>query len=197
MRHGSAVFYGEALLDDIDVTPEDGQDPEPMSYALSLGARFYSLLPDGELEIQYRRVSAFAYRTLPMDGWSYFDRGLGDPFSDYDRITLRASLFPGVPGLRLTPGFQFQRKGEGDLRIPLPDSDEEYRANPSFLLGGVETTSRVMLQGHYQPTTTFFLEWDAGANFVTDADHQPGQKVTEFSGVFRLGLYFDRFFDGS
>ena len=197
LRHGSAVFYGEALLDDIDVTPEDGQDPEPMSYALSLGARFYSLLPDGELEIQYRRVSAFAYRTLPMDGWSYFDRGLGDPFSDYDRITLRASLFPGVPGLRLTPGFQFQRKGEGDFRIPLPDSDEEYRANPSILLGTVETTSRVMLQGHYQPTTTFFVEWDAGANFVTDADHQPGEKVTEFSGVFRLGLYFDRFFDGS
>ena len=197
VRQGSAVFYGEALLDDIDVTPAEGQDPEPMSYALSVGARFYSLVPGGELELQYRRVSAFAYRTLPMDGWTYFDRGLGDPFSDYDRITLRASFFPRVPGLRLTPGIQFQRKGEGDFRLPLPDSDEEYRANPSIFLGTVEKTSRVMLQGHYQPKTSFFVEWDAGANFVTEADHQPGEKLTEFSGLIRLGFYFDRFFGGS
>lgn len=195
-RHGSAVFFGEALLDDIDVTPEEGQDREPMSYALSLGARFHSLLPGGDLELQYRRVAAFTYRTLPMDGWTYLDRGLGDPFSDFDRITIKSSFFPGIPGLRLSPGFHYQRKGEGDYRLPTPESDEEYRAEPHIFLGTMEKTARVMLQGHYQPNRNFFLEWDAGANFVTDVDHQPGESLTEFAGLLRLGVFFGRLFEG-
>ncbi len=196
IRRGGAVFFGEAMLDDIDVAPEEGQDPEPMSYALALGARFTSLFPGAELGAEYRRVSAFAYRSLPMDSWSYFDRGLGDAFSDYDRLTLSASLWPGPGGLRLTPAFQYQRKGEGDLRLPVPEDDGVYRAQPALFLGTVEKTARFALRGHFQPVPWFFLEWDGGANLVRNADHVEGAKKTEFSGVARLGIRLERSLGG-
>ena len=192
IRRGGAVFFGEAMLDDIDVAPEEGQDREPMSYALSLGTRITSLIAGAELGLEYRRVSAFAYRSLPMDTWSYFDRGLGDAFSDYERITVSASVWPGLGGLRVTPAFQYQRKGEGDLRLPIPEDDAVYRAQPSIFLGTVERTLRFALHGHFQPVTWFFLEWDAGANMVRNVDHVEGAKKTEFSGVARLGLRLEQ-----
>lgn len=192
IRREGAVFFGEAMLDDIDVAPEEGQDREPMSYALSLGARITSLIPGAELGMEYRRVSAFAYRSLPMDTWSYFDRGLGDAFSDYERVTLSASIWPGLAGLRVTPAVQYQRKGEGDLRLPVPEDDAVYRAQPSIFLGTVERTLRFSLQGHFQPVTWFFVEWDAGANVVQNAEHVAGEKKTEFSGVARLGFRLEQ-----
>jgi hypothetical protein len=191
-RTGGLVLYGDVLLDDIDVTPED-RDPAPLRYALSLGTRVLDLHPAVELNIDYRRVSAFAYRTRPLvDQWSYFDRGLGDPFSDYDRITIGATVYPGLPGLRLTPVLQYQRKGEGDFRTPFPPDYDDFRASPSIFLGVIERTTRIGLQGHYQPNPYFFLEWDAGANFVDDVGHELGESLTEFSWVLKLSLLFDR-----
>jgi hypothetical protein len=48
----------------------------------------------------------------------HLDRGLGDPWSDYDRLTLRADMYPDVGGLRISPVLQFQRKGERCWRSP-------------------------------------------------------------------------------
>lgn len=186
-RRGNLVLYGEAMLDDIDVTPEEGKDREPLTYAMSLGARLSGVRPWLDLALDYRRVSAFAYRSLPPDQWSFLERGLGDPWSDYDRLTLAASVFPDLPGLRLTPTLAYQRKGEGDFRKSLPPN-EEHLASPSIFLGTVESTARLGLRGRYHPNGRFFLDWDAGANFVRDAHHQAGESLTEFSWLVELGI---------
>ncbi|MBI4539903.1 MAG: hypothetical protein HY704_10390 [Gemmatimonadetes bacterium] len=186
-RRDGSVFFGEFLLDDIDTAPM-GRDPEPLTYAFAVGARFTSLAPWVELGVEYKQVSAFAYRTpSAVDVWSYLDRGLGDNFSDYDRLTLGASLFPSVPGLRITPTFQLQRKGEGNFRNPVP-AEPIHLASPAIFLGVKETTVRLGLRGRYQPVRHAFLEWDTGENFVRNADHKEGESLTEFSGVARLGV---------
>jgi len=163
-----------------------------LTYAFSAGVRLTSMAPSLELAAEYRQVSAFAYRSpAGVDTWSYFDRGLGDNFSDYDRLTLSASLFPRVPGLRLSPTLQIQRKGEGDFRDPVPTPDAAHRASPHLFLGTRETTLRIGLSGRYQPSRWVFVDWDAGANLVTDAEHVAGDDLTEFSGVARLGFTFE------
>ena len=115
----------------------------------------------------------------------HLDRGLGDPWSDYDRLTVRADLYPSVRGLRVSPVVQFQRKGEGDYRLPFQARRTDI---PGIFIGVVETTKRVAVQGRYQPRSEFFLEWDLGRSFVSNAGHVDGLSEGRFSFSVRLGL---------
>ncbi len=186
-------LYGEFFLDDIDVNP--GDDAEPFTYAFSVGSRVTSIAPWLELAAEYQQVAAFAYRTPnEVDVWSYLDRGLGDNFSDFDRLTLTADLFVPVPGLRLTPTAQIQRQGEGDLRIPVPPQDIHF-ASPALFLGVKETTYRLGLRARYQPNRHVWIKWDMGENFIRDADHMAGIDRSDFSMNARAGIVLDFPFD--
>jgi hypothetical protein len=79
-----------------------------------------------------------------------------------------------------------QRQGEGDLRDPVPPSDE-FLASPNLFLGVKETTVRVALRGRYQPVRYFWIEWDLGRNVVRDAEHVTGNDRESFEGVVRAG----------
>jgi hypothetical protein len=133
-RTGGVALFAEFMLDDIDVSP-DADDAEPLLYGLTLGGRWTSAAPWLALGLDYQRVSAFVYRTQAgiVDQYSFLQRGLGENFSDYDRLSLSADLYPPVVGLWLTPVLQVQRQGEGDLRDPLPPRDV-YLASPTIFL---------------------------------------------------------------
>ncbi len=183
---GGVELFGEFFLDDVDVSP-GARDAEPFTYAFTVGSRIPGLVDWLELGVEYGQVSSFAYRPPNVvDVWSYLGRGLGANYSDFDRFTFAVSLFPPLPGLRLTPTLQVQRQGEGDLRDPVPPRDE-FLASPNLFLGVKETTVRVALRGRYQPTPFFWIEWDLGRNIVRDAAHVPGDDVESFEGVVRLG----------
>jgi hypothetical protein len=187
-RTGGLTLYGEALLDDIDVAPEG--TAEPPVYGITLGARMASVTPWLGLGAEYQQVSAWSYRTPNViDEYSYLRRGLGQNYSDYDRLTVSADLFPPLRGLRLTPVLQFQRQGEGDFRDSMPGG--AYAGEPTIFLGVTETTYRVGLRGHYQPVRFVWLAWDAGANAIRNRDHVDGVDETIFTGVVALGLRLD------
>ena len=193
-RVGQATLYGEFALDDFDLNPRTGKVDrpiEPTSFQLNLGARYLGISDRLELGFDYRRVSGLSYRSgVRTEIWSHLDRGLGDPWSDYDRLTLRADLYPSVQGLRISPVLQFQRKGEGDYRIAFPPWDEVF-ALPGIFQGVLETTKRVALQGRYQPRSEVFLEWDLGRSFISNAGHVDGSSEGRFSFLMRLGLTFE------
>jgi hypothetical protein len=44
------------------------------------------------------------------------------------------------------------------------------------------------LAGRYDPTLHFFAAWDAGVNFIQNANHQAGRTLTQFQGVARFGF---------
>ncbi len=190
-RLGNATLYGEAALDDFDLNPRTGADDRPVeatSYQVSLGARYHGLRAGIVPDLDYRRVSGWSYRTGPeAEQWTHLDRGLGDPWSDYERLTLRVDLFPPIPGLRLSPIVQYQKAGEGDYRVPFPPRDEMLGA-PGIFQGVVETTSRVGLQGHYQPGRIFFLDFDVGQSFIDNAGHEEGVTEDRFSYLLELGV---------
>ena len=193
-RVGQATLYGEFALDDFDLNPRTGKEDrpiEPTSYQLSLGGRYLGASDRLEFGLDYRRVSALSYRSgVVTEIWMHLDRGLGDPWSDYDRLTLRADLYPAVAGLRISPVLQFQRSGEGDYRIPFPPRDE-LLALPGIFIGVLETTRRVALQGRYQPRREVLLEWDLGRSFISNAGHVEGSSEGRFSFLMRLGLTFE------
>ena len=194
-RLGQSTLYGEFVLDDFDLNPRTGRADRPVeatSYQLSLGGRYMGVSDRLEFGFDYRRVSAWSYRSPAVtEIWMHLDRGLADPWSDYDRLTVRADFYPSVQGLRISPVLQFQRKGEGDYRIPFPPRDVQL-ALPGIFHGVKETTRRVAIQGRYQPRKEVFLEWDLGRSFNSNAGHLEGESEGRFSFSLRFGLALDR-----
>ncbi len=192
---GQGTLYGEFALDDFDLNPRTGAEDggiEATSYQLSLGGRYLGVSDGLELGFDYRRVSAWSYRSgVDTEIWMHLDRGLADPWSDYDRLTVRADFYPSVQGLRISPVLQFQRKGEGDYRIPFPPRDVQLTL-PGIFHGVKETTKRVALQGRYQPRREVFLEWDVGRSFISNAGHVDGSSEGRFSFSVRFGLTLER-----
>jgi len=171
---GDWEVYGEGLLDDIDVNPDSGLRRAPARYAVMLGMKWRPRGPRVETNTEYRRVSAYAYRSYQMTSrYDYLSRGLGDHFADYDRLSVSVDVFPPLRGLRLTPAFDLLRQGEGDYRLAFP-ADSAFRRSSSLFLGIVERTYRIGLRGRYQPTRHFWLTWDAGHNVIRNAGHVPG-----------------------
>lgn len=189
-RKPGFVFYGEGLLDDIDINPPKGvTNREPSQYAVRGGIRLPGLVRRADLSLDYTLVSAYAYRTLHhVDDYLYLGRGLADNFSDFDRLALRLDLHVGPPGLMLSPVLAVQRQGEGNVRQPLNFTVEEWRRQPSLFLGVRERTVRAGLAGRYQPTTWFWLEWDAGENFVSNAGHVSGLDRNKFVALGAAGI---------
>ncbi len=191
---GQSTLYGEFALDDFDLNPRIGVEDrgiEATSYQMSLGGRYLGVSDRLEFGFDYRRVSAWSYRSPVLtEIWMHLDRGLADPWSDYDRLTLRADYYPSVQGLRISPVLQFQRKGEGDYRIPFPPRDVQLTL-PGIFHGVKETTWRVAVQGRYQPRREVVLEWDLGRSFISNAGHVDGSDDGRFSFLVRLGLTFE------
>ena len=183
------VLTAEFLLDDIDVAPKT--DPaEPLVYALTASASVPVVLSWLGLVARYQQVSAWAYRAYTdTDQYSYLERGLGENFSDFDRLTVAADVFPPVSGLRLTPTFQFQRQGEGDFRDSIPNA--RYAGEPALFLGVVERTLRASLRGRYQPVRFAWVGWDVGYNWIRNRDHVQDAANNLFSAVAEVGVRID------
>ena len=182
VHSGPVTVSGEAMLDDIHLAGHF-----PVRGAVSGAVQYQPGIQWLQIGADLRAVSAFCYWTTHgTDQWSTYGRGLGDNFSDYDRLTVRASIFPHVTGLRITPTLAFQQKGEGDFRMLFPT--QQFVISPSFFLGVKETTLRAALAGRYDPTPHFFASWDAGVNRITNANHQLGRTLTQFQGVANIGV---------
>jgi hypothetical protein len=185
-RPRPVVLSGEFLLDDIDVAP--AQDPaEPLVYAFKARAELPGLSDWLGLSASYEQVSAWAYRayTTP-ERYSYLERGLGENYSDYDRLSLGADVFLPLRGLRLTPMVHYQRQGEGDFRDSLPGG--QYAGQPAIFLGVVETSLRLGLQGRYQPIRFAWLGWDLGYNWIRNRDHVQDAEENLFSAAAEIGV---------
>jgi hypothetical protein len=185
---GRLEFSGEGLLDDIDIDAASGTRA-PTRYAFYLRLRAPGLLRAIDAELSYRQVAAFTYRTNRIaDKYTFLDRGLGDNFVDYDRLTVAGTWHPPLGGLELTPFFQFQRQGEGNLRDPFPVPYSDFVSSPSIFLGVVEKTYRFGLAGRFQPIRYVWFAWDVGANVVRNAGNQAGVESTDLEGIVGAGL---------
>jgi hypothetical protein len=184
-------FTGEGLLDDIDIDASSGTRA-PTRYAFYVRLRRPGLLRAIDAELSYRQVAAFTYRAARfVDNYTFLDRGIADNFVDYDRVTLAGTWHPPLAGLEVTPFFQFQRQGEGNLRDPFPVPYSDFVQSPSIFLGVVEKTYRFGLAGRFQPIRYAWLAWDVGANVVRNVGNQAGVKATDMEGIVGAGFSFD------
>jgi hypothetical protein len=181
-RRGQTQLFGSLLIDDIQVDRGGAANTEPPSYGLTLGAR--GAAGPAAWTAFYTRVANLTYRT-PNPAEVVMRRGVGlaRNFSDYDQLTLRASLLPAA-GTLLTPEITFLRQGQGDFRLPYPPVTA-YDSTPAFLAGIVERTLRLAV-GYQLSAGAWSLAGNGGVHLISNADHVNGTKQTRWVGTVGL-----------
>lgn len=190
-RVGDVTVRGEAMLDDLDVSPPEGVDPAPARYAVTVASRWTPAGSRASVAGEYRQVASYGYRTnRVVDAYQYLGRGLAQNHADFDQLTVGLEYVPPVPGLALEARGRVVRQGEGDLRTPFGDYDA-FRGARTLFLGIREDTYRVALAGRYQPFRFAWLAWDVGYNWIRNRNHVQDASENLFSAAAELGVRID------
>ena len=176
--------FGSLLIDDIQVDKSAATDQEPPQYGFTLGAQ--GGVGAFAWTAFYTRIANLTYRTNnPADAVMRRGVGLARNFSDYDQLTLRASLLTAHRAMSfralLTPEVTVLRQGEGDFRLPYPPVTA-YDSTPAFLSGVVERTVRLAVSGQLS-AGAWSLSGDGGVHLVSNADHVTGASRTRWVGT--------------
>ncbi len=185
--HGAHLFT-QVLLDDIQVDKGGAGNTEPPSYGITLGAQ--GGLGRAAWTAFYTQVANLTYRTPnPTEAVMRRGVGLGRNFSDYDQLTLRASVVAG-PAVLLSPEVTLLRQGEGDFRSPYPPV-AAYPTTPRIFAGIVERTVRLAAAADWRGGP-WQLHADGGAHLIHNYQHVSGAAKTRFVGSVGLTFYFRR-----
>jgi len=185
-RLGRTQVFASLLIDDIQVDRSGPGDNEPPSYGLTLGARGGA--GPAAWTAFYTRVANLTYRTPnPAEAVTRRGVGLARNFSDYDQLTVRASVMTG-PGVLLSPEATLLRQGEGDFRLPYPPV-AAYDTTPAFLSGVVERTARLAMAARWDRGSVS-LSGDGGVHLIDNAAHVNGASRTRWVGRLELTLRY-------
>jgi hypothetical protein len=181
-RLGATQLFGSVLIDDIQVDKSSAGDQEPSSYGLTVGGR--GAAGPASWTAFYTRVANLTYRT-PNPAEAVMRRGVGlaRNFSDYDQLTLRASLLTAHSAL-LTSEVTLLRQGEGDFRLPYPPVTA-YDSTRAFLSGVVERTVRLAVSGQLS-ARRWSVAGDGGVHLISNAGHVNGANQTRWVGSLAL-----------
>lgn len=166
-------LFGQLYLDDVQVDTREQADKEPPGYGFTVVASGGAMAGAASWSASYTRVSNAAYRT-PANEEQYTLRrvGIARNFSDYDQITLRATMAPRRRAL-VSGELTYLRQGEGDLHQRFPPV-EAYNDSLDFLTGVIERTVRIAAQLAWSPRDGVNLSADLGRHFITNAGHLAG-----------------------
>jgi hypothetical protein len=177
-------LFASLLVDDIQVDDDNAGDNEPPSYGFTIGAQ--GGVAGGRVGWTgfYTQVSNLTYRTPnPAEALMRRNVGLARNFSDYDQLTLRASMIAG-PAVLLEPEITLLRQGEGDFRLPYP-SVAQYDSTPTLFAGVVERTLRLAVAAR-AARGRWVLSGDGGVHLISNADHVSGANNTRWVGRIAL-----------
>ena len=183
-RIGRTRAFASLLLDDIQVDKQTAGDREPPSYGFTVGAQG-GIARFGWTAF-YTQVSNLAYRTpQPAEAVTRRNVGLGRNFSDYDQLTLRASMIAG-PGALIEPEVTLLRQGEGDFRLPYP-TVAQYDSTPTIFAGVRERTLRLAIAGRVaHGGGRWVVSGDGGVHLISNAGHVTGTGRTKWVGRIAL-----------
>ena len=175
-------LFGSVLIDDIQVDNSTASDQEPPAYGFTLGAQ------GGIAQVGwtafYTQVANLTYRTPnPAEAVMRRNVGLARNFSDYDQLTLRASVIAG-PGALLEPELTLVRQGEGDFRLPYP-TVAQFDSTPTLFAGVVERTLRLAIAGRVA-RGRWVLSGDGGAHLIDNYQHVNDASKTRWVGRIAL-----------
>lgn len=179
----------QLMIDDLQVESVN----EKNNFAFTSSLYKAELFGNMDLGIEFEAVSHQAYVSEQPEGrYVYLKKGLATQFNDYILSSVYANIYGGS-GLTFTPRVQWLLQGEQTINQPQVKTRPDGSAIDLILTGNEEQTIRPSVSVRFQSSTSFWIEGNAGANFVSDVDHQAGVNRTRFAGFLRFGIDFSIF----
>jgi len=181
-RVNRTQLFGSVLIDDIQVDNSAASDQEPPQYGFTLGAQ--GGIGRVGWTAFYTQIANLTYRTNnPPETWMRQDVGLARNFSDYDQLTLRASVIAG-PSALLEPEITLLRQGEGDFRLPYP-TVAQFDSTATLFAGVLERTLRLAVAGRVAHGR-WVLSGDGGVHLIDNYQHASDAAKTRWVGRIAL-----------
>lgn len=147
------LFYGELLVDDLQIEKKSASDKEPDELGFCIGLRLADFLGlDGsEFNLEYLRINNWTYnQKYPWNRYIHKYKIIGNPFGpDTDDLFLSISGYP-TKSLEAKISCEIMRKGEGKATSLWDEPwlyTEDY--NEKFPSGIVEKTDKFQLSLNY------------------------------------------------
>lgn len=198
-----AEFYGEFLIDDLQIEKRTPRDLEPSEIGWIAGLRFTNLPidPDLVLALEYQGVTNRTYNsTIPYEKYLHLGRPLGDEYgNDFDRWQFSASQWIRQD-LQCRLSASHLRKGEGSIAAPFDTTYLQYTIeqgyNEPFPTGIVEKETTVSLGAFVIPNYAIWLTFEAGETWITNAAHVAGANVRQAWATVNVVLELDDIIQG-
>lgn len=186
-------FYGELLIDDIQVERSDITDLEPDEVGVLAGVRIADPLRVAGLTtgLEYTRVTNRTYNSrLDFEKLLHRNRPIGHFLgNDFDRWLLHGRWYAGRH-LLLRLQAELIRKGEGRIEAPFDEpwleSTLEAGYSEPFPTGVVARTRRLALQLRWHPVAAVFAELSGAVARTSNAAHVEGNSRTDTEIFLRL-----------
>ncbi|HXQ28755.1 MAG TPA: hypothetical protein VN848_05750 [Gemmatimonadales bacterium] len=190
-RHGRVTLFGQAMLDDIQVSRNQVGEIKPTSYAMTIGAKGGAQSGGTSWTVFYTQVASLTYRNDDNEEVpEYFaGNGIGRQFNDYDQATAQLNVLLG-PTFMLTPQIDIVRQGQGDPHLLHP-LVPQYGTIPVLLVGVVERIVHLAVGGSYQ-WRGLTVSGTAGVDFIQNANNVTGASQTPFLGSVAVSYHFHR-----
>lgn len=185
------VFYGEFLIDDLQIEKESPGDKEPNELAYFGGLSLLDPFGLGgtEINVEYMRINNWTYNQVEERN-RYLNRKrlLGNPLGpDTDQLGASFSLWL-TKGLKSKLSYGKRRSGEGSVNSPWtqPWMSAEGEYKEEFPSGVVETTDDfgLTLQYRYSGALSCILRW----NYLDVTNYQNIENLREEYNRVSLNL---------
>ena len=193
-RIQNLTLRGEYLFDDIIFNKDERGISEKNTFSFIANASYaFAKLPV-DVNSNVEVISYQSYNTDQAEGrYLYLTKGIATQFNDYVFADLRIDWYADtmVKGLRVSPYAGLLKQGEQEINQPYQDEYPDGTPLEIVLTGIVESTKRVALNLFYSPVSYFWINADAGMNFVNNLDHMEGQGDTRFAASIEVGFRYN------
>lgn len=171
------LFYGQVLIDDMQIESKSQSDQEPDEIGFITGCYLADIAPQWDLALEYSRVANWTFnQSLSRNRYTFKnDLISGSRGNDYDLASLKLTRWFGRQMAASING-SLSRTGEGsvtsDWNEPWMQVEGDY--SEPFPTGTVEKTSTVSLslKGYFRTLAAFDIE--AGLDRIDNFAHQTG-----------------------
>ena len=189
-------FYGEFLIDDLQIEKETSKDLEPSEIGWLVGSRFSDLpmIPNAVLSLEYMGVTNRTYNSMnPYEKYLHWGQPLGCEFgNDFDRMMVSTSQWI-KPYLQCTMTASYSRKGEGSIAAPFDTTYLQYTVDEGydepFPTGVVQKETTLSLELFSILNYWAWVRFETGMTWISNAGHVSGEKDDQ--GWIRLSAVIE------
>jgi hypothetical protein len=190
-------FFGEILLDDIQLENKKPKDLEPPLWGWLIGGRWAGLEGLWGAELYYQGVTNRTYNAEdPRLRYQNYGLPLGsDLGNDGDLLRAQLSCWPAAR-IRIDGFGQMRRRGEGRVNAVYDTSYTNYTIQQGysepFPTGIVEKTQTLGLSFSVLPNSSFQAQGVFGYDWINNAGNVADLKTEGVWGRITLGMWFER-----